>query len=239
MRGPFANSLFRNRKKLAIFSGLKFIEYKISTGLMAYASIVDPAFLWIGGVGASDLSGYADTDKKVVLTDTMGKQCTAYCGPVCGGETTGTDLFSGWDFTSGWSASTGASIIDADSYQNTTGFDYIYRDISGHIGKLIKVTWAGTVSGALGTAAMLNALSSAYAINAAQGYRNIKAIQFRLRNNEGTTTVCDTTTLEALIVTDGPVTGIKLLASPGGAIGVESTDPGFAPGQITEVRING
>jgi hypothetical protein len=220
-------------------SGGGVIEYEISTGLTAYASIVDPAFLWIGGVGAPDLSGYADTDRKIELIDLTGKKCTAYCGPVCGGETTGTDLFSGWDFTSGWSVSAGASIIDADSYQNTTGFDYIYRDISGHIGKLVKVTWAGTVSGGLGTANMLNALGSSYAINAGQGYRNIKAIQFRLRNNEGITTVCDTTTLEALIVTDGPVTGIKLLSSPGGAIGVESTDSGFAPGQITEVRING
>jgi hypothetical protein len=215
------------------------VEYQISTGLTAYASIVDPAFIWISGVGAPDLSGYADTDRKIVLTDTTGKKCTAYCGPVCGGETTGTDLFSGWDFTSGWSPSVGASIIDADSYQCTTGYDYIYLDVPGHIGKLVKVTWAGTVSGALGTANMLNALGSSYKLNAVQSYRNIKAVQFRLRNDEVATTVCDTTTLEALIVTDGPVTGIKLLASPGGAIGVESIDPGFAPGQITEVRING
>jgi hypothetical protein len=269
MRGPFANSFFRNRRKLAIFSGLKFSEYKISTGLTAYASIVDPAFIWIGGVGAPDLSGYADTDRKIVLTDTTDKKCTAYCGPVCGGLTYGAELLGNTEFedltyvspnaaasilsvAGGASGNcleitkTGAGYSSAWVGNTATGGAIVltpgrvyYHESKAKSGTAGDTTFRLYYEGAHG---QIDATStgdwSAHGKFFTRKSTGISGYYYLIKTSETAGTILfDQSTLKP--VSDGPTTGIQLLSSPGGAVGVESTESGFDANLITEVRIYG
>lgn len=159
---------------------------------------------------------YADGLHRVEIYDSAGRQLVGYLSAQGAGETLSGDALSGWNFTSGWSPVAGASVVDANSFSNSTESKGIYKAGILTIGALHKVVVDGST-----TATVFDVIDTAGSLTFVTGFGTGYATPLAnknlyLRNKTGTGQT-DITTLELYQVTAPSTDGVLIVSTKGGA----------------------